>query len=147
LHKASSIVLDGDAFQIPTDLKPEDLDWDHSRPKKPWLVRRGRFELPGFWELEWIELNAADVTRVLCTADEPQRPTPAPPSRSAARRRARPERERVERVLGELFPQGIPDQAAVPNSILCRRVGERLRRDGLPDVSNDTMLRAAKRRK
>jgi hypothetical protein len=36
-------VLEGSAFQIPTRLKPEELDWQESRPLKPWPVRREAF--------------------------------------------------------------------------------------------------------
>src|SRR5437660_3477638 len=38
---ASKRVLEGTVFQIPTKIKSEDLDWERSRPVKPWEVRRG----------------------------------------------------------------------------------------------------------
>jgi hypothetical protein len=63
----SQDVLDGRAFVIPTGLKPEDLDWERSRPVKSWTVQREAFSKPGSWDLEWIELSRADVTNVLCT--------------------------------------------------------------------------------
>ena len=40
-------VLEGKDFQIPTEIKPEDLDWERSRPLKPWMVRRGSFSTTG----------------------------------------------------------------------------------------------------
>jgi hypothetical protein len=61
-------VLDGEAFDIPTTLKPEDFDWERSRPLKPWFVKRGSYSLPGFWHIEKIELCRTDVTNALCAA-------------------------------------------------------------------------------
>jgi hypothetical protein len=63
---AAGTVLQGTNFQIPPKITPEDLDWEGSRPLKPWLVRRGAFSLPGYWNLEWIEVCMADVTNVFC---------------------------------------------------------------------------------
>jgi hypothetical protein len=60
-------VLEGQAFSIPIEIKPEDLDWEGSRPVKSWTVRRGAFRMPGAWELELIQLCRANVTTVLCT--------------------------------------------------------------------------------
>ena len=71
-NTALNTVLDGNDFQIPTAIDPADLDWEMSRPLKPWLVRRGAFEPSGFWELAWIKLSRSDVTNVLCAAKEPQ---------------------------------------------------------------------------
>src|SRR6266516_4377921 len=65
----STAVLEGKDFQIPTEIKSEDLDWDESRPVKSWFVRRGATNIPGYWELKWIELCRTDVTNVLCTAE------------------------------------------------------------------------------
>jgi hypothetical protein len=67
----------------------------------------------------------------------------------AQRRRAknRPSLERARGAIDELFPNGVPSQSAEPNANLCRRVGEKLKKSGLPNVSNDTILRAAGRRK
>jgi hypothetical protein len=58
-----------------------------------------------------------------------------------------PSRERALNALNELYPDGIPDQAAKPNALLCRGVGEKLRAANLPGVSDDTILRAAGRRR
>jgi hypothetical protein len=62
----SSAVLAGDRFEIPDEIKPGELDWPNSRPLKPLLVRRDRFEIPGHWELEQIMLSSCDVTNHLC---------------------------------------------------------------------------------
>jgi hypothetical protein len=62
----SSDVLEGPVLEIPTTLKPEDFDWDQSRPIKQWFVRRGMYSLPGFWHLAIIEVSGVDVTNELC---------------------------------------------------------------------------------
>jgi hypothetical protein len=63
------------------------------------------------------------------------------------RRKSRPARERALDAIKELYPKGVPDQAVEPNANLCRTVGEKLKQGGLPGVSDDTILRAAGRRK
>jgi hypothetical protein len=80
----SSTVLEGTAFEIPTDFESEDLDWERSRPVKPWIVRRQAFSLPGYWTLEWLELFGPDVTRVLCPAGKPSESTKHASSKQCA---------------------------------------------------------------
>ena len=67
----------------------------------------------------------------------------------APRHRARssPALERASGAIKELYPEGVPEQAAEPNVRVYRRVGEKLSQAGLPGVSDDTILRAAGRRK
>jgi hypothetical protein len=146
LH-ASDAVLEGKTFHIPTEIKPNDLDWEASRPVKPWIVQRGTSQPQGYWELEWIELLRADVTSVLCTAGKRSEPAQHASSKARATRRSRPAFERAQGVIKVLYPQGVPGQAAEPNWKLYRRVVEKLKKDGLPHVSDDTILRAAGRRK
>jgi hypothetical protein len=74
--------------------------------------------------------------------------------KAAAARDSRPPREkstpaleRARAIISELFPDGIPGQAIEPNKKLCSRVGEKLKGNKLPGVSDDTILRAAGRRK
>ena len=66
----SNAVLEGKDFEIPAEIKPADLDWERSRPLKPWFVRRGSYSVPRNWYLELIEVCRADVTKVLCAAKE-----------------------------------------------------------------------------
>jgi hypothetical protein len=71
-------------------------------------------------------------------------------SRVAAPRRrpkSNPALERARGAIQEVYPQGVPAQAVEPNANLCRRASEKLREAGLPNVSDDTILRAAGRRK
>jgi hypothetical protein len=85
----SKDVLEGKDFQI-TEIKPEDLDWELSRPLKPWFVRRGCYSIPGTWDLAWIKVWSADVTKALCviraqdqSAQRAASETPASSSRPA----------------------------------------------------------------
>jgi hypothetical protein len=72
--------------------------------------------------------------------------TPAvSPTTLAKSRRQRAARQSAERAVAELYAGGVPDQ--VPNKRLCATVGEQLKAEGLPPVSDDTILRAAGRRK
>ena len=136
-------VLEGRYLRLPTELKPEDFDWEGSRPVKPWQVTPEGSRVPGYWHLAWIELFRSDVTSALCGAGESAQ------ARSGQRRatnRNRPALQRAQRAVAELYPQGVPTQTDLPNPILCRRVGERLASQGLQCVSDDTILRAAGRR-
>ena len=135
-------ILEGKDFEIPAEIKPADLDWDSSRPLKPWTVHREIFGFPGQWELEWIELFRTDVTDVLCGG-----PTEKTSSKTGSTSRSRPARERARQAIKELYPQDVPEPATLPNALLCRRVGEKLKERGLPQVSDDTILRVAGRRK
>jgi hypothetical protein len=63
------------------------------------------------------------------------------------RRKSKPALERARGAIKELYPNGVPGQAVEPNPDLCRRVGEKLKQSGLRGVSDDTILRAADRRK
>ena len=62
-------ILEGRDFHIPHKIKPEDLDWEQSRPLKPWPVKREDHIIHGRWYLEWIELCREEVSKVLCGGD------------------------------------------------------------------------------
>jgi len=59
----------------------------------------------------------------------------------------RPTRERATKALKAIYPNVIPSMTDEPNDILCQKVGKWLKANKLPDVKNDTILRAAGRRK
>jgi hypothetical protein len=132
-------VLQGEDFDIPTKIESQDLDWEASRPRKPWIVRRGNYSLSGLWNLEWIELFRTDVTNFLCPAA-----TFRPKEQKT---KSQPAREGAKRAIQELYPEELPDQTALPNATLCRRVSDKLKALGLPGVSDETILRAAQRRR
>ena len=60
---------------------------------------------------------------------------------------SQPARERARVAIKELYPDGVPCQSIEPNVYLCRRVSAKLKEAKLPHVSDDTILRAAGRRK
>ena len=41
--------------------------------------------------------------------------------------RTKPAFERACRIIRELYPEGVPEQAAEPNAVICRRVGDALK--------------------
>lgn len=143
----STRVLEGKDFEMPAEIKPADLDWERSRPVNPWVVHREIFGFPGYWELELIELFRIDVVNVLCTPAERGGPAERTSSKTGTKSRSRPTRDRTQRAIKKLYPQGVPEPATLPNALLCRRVGDKLKQLGLPDVSDDTILRVAGRRR
>jgi hypothetical protein len=139
--------LKGEDFRIPTSLKSEDLDWQKSRPLKPWMVPREAFKQHGYWNLEWIEVFKTDVTNVLCSAPKEGKPAAKnAPGKLGARSRSRPSFERAQRAFKALYPDGAPTQADVSNKILCWRIAQWLSENGLVSVSDDSILRAVGRR-
>lgn len=145
LTHTSNEVLDGTAFRVPTEINSEDLDWERSRPTKPWAVRREVSSARrGYWLLDWIELTRADVTNAFCTKAQDELARSTRGTRGRTKKRS-PAKERAIGVIKELFPGGVPDQAVLPNVLLCRQVGDKLKEKNLPNVSNDTILRAAGR--
>ena len=60
--------------------------------------------------------------------------------------KSRPTRDRAQQAIQELYPQGLPSPVELPNWLLCRRVRDKLKERGLLGVSDDTILRAARRR-
>jgi len=141
-----NMVLEEKDFHTSPDLKPNDFDFEQSRPLTLWKVRHEILRTPGLWHLEWIEVFSADVTK-LCSARSQGEATQHPSRETGATRRSQPAFERARRAIEELYPDGVPEQADVPNAILCRRVGVKLKNEGRPNVSDDTILRAAGRRK
>jgi 7-cyano-7-deazaguanine synthase in queuosine biosynthesis len=71
----------------------------------------------------------------------------APEPQQRRRGKSRPALERARGAIKELYPDGVPGQATEPNANLCRRVSAKLQEESLPGVSDDTILRAAGRRK
>lgn len=65
---------------------------------------------------------------------------------SPKKTRQRTARSRAEQAISALYPNGVPEQAELPNALLSRAVGEWLKSKNLPDVKNDSILRAAGRR-
>ena len=69
------------------------------------------------------------------------------PAGGDARGKSSPVRNRAQRVIDELYPSGVPAPASLSNATLCRKVGAKLKETKMQEVSDDTILRAAGRRK
>lgn len=69
------------------------------------------------------------------------------PTIHAVAQRIQPGRERALAAINRLYPEGVPSQADEPNAMLLKKVGAALKETGRSDISNDTILRAAGRRK
>jgi hypothetical protein len=142
-------VFGGADVEIPAHLEPEDIDFENSRPLEPWYIAREKNRyLAGRWDVDWIELSSADVTKELIPASDGEQPPAAnePRERSRPRPKAQPARDRALDAIKVLYPDGVPQQATEPNKNLCQRVAAWLKESGVPDVSDDTILRAAGRR-
>jgi hypothetical protein len=146
LH-TSNAVVEGGELRIPHDLIPEHLDWENSRPLKLWNVAAEQLRVRKLWYLDWIELSVANVTQHLCRPGRQDEAAQDALSDAGAASRSRPARERVLLAIAELYPQGVPTQANEPNASLFRRVGRWLRERQLPNASDETILRAAGRRR
>jgi hypothetical protein len=147
LHKSHDLV-DGSDIRIPTHLKSEDLDWQQSRPNKPWAIGPLPRHRSGRWNLEWIELSKADITRELMPAKKVRIP-PRSKTRMAVKRKRRetPKLSAVRVALKAIFPKGIPSQKYMLNDLLADQVIEHVKNNNGLHVSRDTVLRAAGRRK
>jgi hypothetical protein len=96
----SKAVLEGKDFEIPAEIKPADLDWERSRPLKAWFVRRESYSVGENWDLEWIKVCRADVTKVLCAATEQDENTRHAASETPAKSTSRPAAESQEMPVG-----------------------------------------------
>ena len=142
--------------KVPPHLTPADFDWENSRPVKSWPIGPRDWKSSERHSLSWnnrtislIEVRTADVTaRIIATGSEELNAGKGPLKKSQRpRSRRRPAFERAQGAIKKLYRGSFPDQAAEPNVSLCRKVGAKLKEDTLPGVSDDTILRAAGRRR
>jgi hypothetical protein len=63
------------------------------------------------------------------------------------RRKSAPECGRALLAINALWPGGVPSEIVLLNCTLCKEVTAWLKKRRLPEVKDDTILRAAKRRK
>ena len=132
-----------EGFEVPRRIEPGEFDWEQSRPLRPWRLNRPHPN-HGLWELAWIELSVADIINVF---GAPQAVGKAARSTERALTKERPAFNRAKRVIDALWPGGTPDQTELPNKQLIALVQDKLKELGLPTVSDDTILRAAGRRR
>jgi hypothetical protein len=131
---------------------PEGLSKVRVQPRAAveWLLSKSIFEhlvpesLQRFLQYE-KSIIATATTEKISKAPDVQLPVGNSPFERAAPRRnkGRPALERARRVIDELYPDDVPDQATVSNKRLCDQVSKKLNES----VSPDTILRAAGRRK
>jgi len=72
-------------------------------------------------------------------------PGPTQPGERTPRKQ--PLRERAQSALDELYPNGVPDQVSVSDPELSSAVNALIKKRGQKELSHDTILRAAGRRK
>jgi hypothetical protein len=146
--QTSSSVVSATKFEIPTDLEPSDLDWQESRPTAPWWLRELERHQSGQWHLKRIEVSREDVTKIFLQGGDAAPATVSAGPIGAPRRRERRRSKQVaaENALREVYG-GIPSREQVFDRHLIASVGEQMRRNGIPAVSDDTILRAAGRRR
>jgi hypothetical protein len=135
---------------------PEGLSKVRVQPRAAveWLLSKSIFEhlvpesLHRFLQNE-KHVIATAKTEKISKAPDVQLPVGNSPRERVAqpRNKSRPAFERARRVIDELYPDGIPDQATVSNKSLCTQVNEKLKKMGQQPVSQDTVERAAGRRK
>jgi hypothetical protein len=121
--------VEGDFYELPPDIElsvqdAEQIWGDYSQGPLPESLTRA--------------LNVRNVTAL---GEENQ------PERQRRQPRGSPARDSAQRAITALYPRGVPDQATISNAQLCRDAGEWLKQNRFTNVSDDTILRAAGRRK
>jgi hypothetical protein len=95
----------------------------------------------------WMEVALPEsLTRTLDAGNANAQPDGGPPERQRQPRN-QPERERAKSAVAAVYPNGVPNQSTVSNVRLYKAVGDWCQQNGRPDISKDTILRAAGRRK
>ena len=104
--QTSASTVEGTQLQIPIRLRPDDIDWRHSRPQKPWLLVR---PLPrhhgGEWYLDLIEVCRESVTGLFSASETEAAPPGVKPAVSQVRKAREPaKRKAAELIIHELYP-------------------------------------------
>ena len=150
-RSTSKASLEGKAFEIPTEINPDDFEWELSRPLNPWFVRRECYSSPGHWHLALIEVCRADVSKALCIATEQGENTQQAASRPALDRPRRPNVAGLGRRRGAQPRKFEQTKEAMRKDIQAGRLAlaelENMLEKNLEaryDVSRDTARRARK---
>lgn len=143
----STRIVSGKELQTPTDLKPDDIDWPNSRPVKPWFLCDVPRHHHGPWQLAHIEVSSSDVTAKLLS-----QPTANPSAAESDKQpkqnhRESPQLKAAQIAINGLWPKGVPPQHVLRNDLFVSQVNKGLKQNGWGEVSRDTILRAAGRRK
>jgi len=101
--------------------------------------------------VRWRRLQALKVDVARCwpfaTAQDHRTGAPGPTQPGERTPRKQSLRERARRALDKLYPDGVPDQATKSDAELIRAVENQIKKLRQQNVSHDTILRAAGRRK
>ncbi|MBH5401179.1 hypothetical protein HZZ13_25840 [Bradyrhizobium sp. CNPSo 4010] len=145
----STQVVGKKQLRIPTDLTPEDFDWEKSRPFKPWFLRDVPRHHHGPWQLASVEVSSRSVTeQILPQIGPTMSPSPRGSENQPKRKlRENPKRTAAKKAIDALWPNGVPPAHELPNDLLDRQLNSWLKRQRGFEVSRDTALRAAGRRK
>jgi hypothetical protein len=113
-------------LEMPSQLSPQELDWNESRLKSEWLFQPGMKGFPGppRYAAVGIELRSADVTRVLCK----EGPTVRATSSAGAKRRG------IENAIDRLWPNGSPEGLSAKDRN--RAILDQMGRDGSSKPAN-----------
>jgi hypothetical protein len=121
LREKSWSSVEGDLYALPPDIELSVEDAKHI----------------------WMEVALPEsLTRTLDVGNA--QPDGGPPERQR-RPRSQPERDRAKDALAALYPKGVPDQGTLSNVRLHKAVGDWCQQNGRPEISKDTILRAAGR--
>lgn len=155
---------------VPADIKSAGIDWDNSRPLRPWPYGPWQHQLLA--HVAKLEISKADFERefsLKAGAPLPSAPT-LPPAEAKGEAgegevdfaTIRPDGARIEasppcrdrprgkwtlRAIDELWPNGVPDVDELPNGALIDAVIELAKRKGWNVGGRDTILRMAGRRR
>jgi hypothetical protein len=154
-------------FCKPADVTPLDVDfaikeleeckYAWTGPREPYVGVHGAILIStDINKHEFVCLTERGYRALLKLREDQQRPVPSEsrgddtatvPPPGSRRPKSSPTLERARWAIRELYPDGVPGPSQEPNAILCRSVGKRLKQASQPGVSDDTILRAAGRRK
>jgi hypothetical protein len=102
-------VQDGNRFRlrVPADLAPEDLDWENSRPRRPWPLGEGYFA-----HIVRLELSRRDLEKVFSSVEaKASNQTREEASRADAERK-RAEARRKRRLAAKRKRKRVEERAA-----------------------------------
>jgi hypothetical protein len=141
-------------FDLGSWLQPNQLDWEHSSIKARCRFEPGMEGFPGppREAVVTIEISTADVLLVISAAGEQGEAGLRGAPVDRRRSKNSPALERATIAIRELYPAGVPQQHQLRNVELCQQVSAKLQalltgKQKLSPVSDDTILRAAGRRK
>jgi hypothetical protein len=129
--------FEGANVKVPSMLKPNDFDWQKSRPRKPWPIRprggrRGEWKwcLPSLIELRTAEVLSWILETYRNATEKAGRPTAATAPESAATMRPTPE-SKIEEAISAAYDTAEQEKSKPPNlKEIAKPVQDALRAEG-----------------